>query len=139
MNSNGEVRAQFVDRYGEEREIHATRQGLTVKRRRSTVVLTLNPVVSVLVGRLITAERQRQGLTLAQLSIRAGIVSPTPKSRMWEIEKGVRREGVRFGTLYAVAAALGVEPTTLLPTTKEVFEEAGIEVTTIDALKVVAS
>jgi hypothetical protein len=47
---------------------------------------------------------------------------------MWEIENGVRKEGVRFGTLYAIAIALDVEVSDLIPTRAEVVELAPVEV-----------
>jgi transcriptional regulator with XRE-family HTH domain len=63
--------------------------------------------------------RLAQGLTLEELCLRAGLVSATPKSRMWEIENGTRKEGLRFGTLFALAHALGVEASDLLPSVAE--------------------
>jgi hypothetical protein len=43
---------------------------------------------------------------------------------MWEIETGSRHTGVRFGTLYALAIALQVPVTNLIPTVDEVLEAA---------------
>ncbi len=134
MHTNKGVRATFTDRFGETREIHHTRHGLTVKRQNSTVALQLNQVVAAGIGDRIRAERERQGLTLAELCIKAGLVSTTPKSRMWEIENSVRKEGVRLGTLYAIAVALGVTPMCLLPSIEEVLERASVGTATVKML-----
>jgi lambda repressor-like predicted transcriptional regulator len=126
MNSNEAIRATYIDRYGETREIHHTRHGLKVKRNSVTPVLNLNAHVGRLTGEKIRAEREAQGMTLAQLCVAAGLSSATPKARMWEIEQGVRKEGLRFGTLFAIAFALGVEPCQLLPSVAEAAAAAGV-------------
>lgn len=135
MNSNKNIVAEYKDKFGDKRRIHQTRHGLKVKREKSTVVLTLNPVVAKLTGQKIKKMREESGLTLAELCLSAGLSSATPKSRMWEIENNVRGEGLRFGTLFAIAIALQVEASDLLPTTKEVLAEADIKSVTNTALQ----
>lgn len=128
--------AEFTDRFGETRQIHRNKNGLAVKRGSKTVALRLNSVIAGLIGARICAERTRKGYTLEQLCLRAGLVSTTPKSRMWEIENNVRKEGLRFGTLVAVAVALDVEVSSLLPTNAEVLELAPVEIVTEPTLAV---
>ena len=97
------VVGEFTDRYGQTRIIHRNRSTrLAVARQRTTATIQLNRVAGVLIGQRIKRARLRRGFTLEQLCTRAGIVSATPKSRMWEIENSVRQEGIRLGTLYAI-------------------------------------
>lgn len=125
MNSNNGIVAEFENRFGEKRVIHQTRHGLKVKRQGSTVVHKLNRTAAPLVGQRIKAARLAAGLTLAELCEKAGLASATPKSRMWEIENNVRKEGMRLGTLYAIAAALDVSICTLMPRVEEVLDACG--------------
>lgn len=122
-----EIIVEFEDKYGEKRIIHRDRNGMKLKRARITPALALNQTAGSLVGQRIKALRKKRGMTLAELCQRAGLSSSTPKSRMWEIENGVRKQGVRLGTLYAIAHALGVEATALLPSNKELLTAADVE------------
>ncbi len=126
-NSNAGIVATYTDRYGDIRKIHGTRNGLKRKREFLTPTLLLNQAVAGLIGARIKAERQHQGLTLEQLAIKAGLVSVAPKSRMWEIENAIRKEGIRHGTIYALAIALGVEATQFLPSIAEVSWLVSVE------------
>jgi transcriptional regulator with XRE-family HTH domain len=119
---------EFENKYGDKQVIHKTRRGLQLRRRQSTVCLTLTKAVGPLVGERIRAARIAAGLTLAELCSRAGIVSSNPKSRMWEIEVGVRREGIHLGTLYAIALALDVPVQKLMPTAQEAMANAPIQI-----------
>jgi DNA-binding Xre family transcriptional regulator len=112
---------EFEDRYGEARVIHR-RNGnrFSVKKTSTTPVLALNQELSMLVGQRIRALRIDRGMGLGELCDRAGLISATPKSRMWEIENSIRKQGVRLGTLYAIAMALGVEVAALMPSVDEV-------------------
>lgn len=122
-----EVVAEFVDRYGERRSIRRRKgKGLSVERVRVTPVHALNRAAGVLMGARIRAARERAGLTLEQLCVRAGLIAANPKQRMYEIERGHRQEGVRLGTLYALALALDAPVGDLLPTPEEVQREAGV-------------
>lgn len=118
--------ATYTDRYGDERTIHRTRHGLKVKRQGQTPILALNPAVAELVGARIRELRLERGWTLEELATRCGITSGHPKSRMWAIENSGRGEGIRFGTLYTLAIALGVEATDLLPTVEQVTGAADV-------------
>ena len=128
MRSHKDLELKFTDKFGEERTVHHTHNGFRLKNRESTVVLHLNPIVGSLVGQRIKQERERQKLTLANLCIKSGLVSVLPKSRMWEIENNVRVQGIRFGTLYAIAMALSVEARELLPSNAEVKEHSGLSI-----------
>jgi DNA-binding XRE family transcriptional regulator len=137
-NTNDGLMVPFTDKYGRERTIHKKADGgLAVKRLRQTPALALNQVAGRLVGNRIREARCAAGLTMEELCVKAGLSSATPKQRMWEIEKGTRKEGVRLGTLYAIAAALGIEAQTLLPTTEELLQAAGVSSVTVTTLSVV--
>jgi hypothetical protein len=120
------VIAQFEDRFGEERVVHKTRRGLTI-RREPTMVLKMNQVVSLMIGQRVKHFRGLRGWTLVELATRAGMHSGHPKERIWAIENATRKEGMRMGTVYALALALGVEATDLMPTVEEVASQAGVE------------
>ena len=127
--------AEYIDRYGDTRRIRKSKNGvLQVQRQRSTVPITLTNIVGPMVGQRIRDARQKAGYSLAELCMRAGIVSATPKQRMYEIEIGVRTEGIRFGTLYALAIALNVSPASLMPTVEEVMAKAETVQTLTDML-----
>lgn len=112
---------EVTDRYGEPRTLRQTRpaRGYQLARTEETPAQALAKEVGVLVGMRVKALRQERGWTLAELCIRAGLRTSTPKSRMWEIENGVR-QAVSLGTVYSLAMALGVEAFVLLPSVEEV-------------------
>lgn len=128
--------ASYEDKYGEERIIHLTRSGLRVKNKNTTVVFQLNQRVAELTSQKIKARRIALGLTLEDVCIRSGLVSSTPKSRMWEIENGTSKCGLRFGTLYALAVGLECSPFDLLPDIKDVLAEAKVSSVSESTLKV---
>ena len=134
VRSNKDLVAHFTDRYGTERIVHHTRHGLMVKRATVTVALALNQPISLYIGQRIKEERLAAGLTLEELCLRAGLAAAVPKARMWEIENSIRQQGLRMGTLYALAAALGVEATSLLPPVAialELAEVAPMDIVTL--------
>lgn len=118
--------ASFENRYGEKKIIHITRSGLRVKNNRSTVVIELNRKIAVMMGVNIKKRRLELGLTLEDVCIKAGLSSTTPKSRIWEIENSQAKQGLRFGTLYALSIALETTPEKLMPTLEDVLDGAGI-------------
>lgn len=130
--------ATYRDKFGEERTIHRTRHGLRVRRQTATPALRMNQEVAGMIGARIRAVRERRGWTLKDLALRSGMDSGWPKNRMWEIENAVRKEGVRLGTLYAIASALGVEVIELMPTVAEVAEAAGVRDIPLPAPRVIA-
>lgn len=134
MNTNKGVVATFTDRYGTERKVHATRHGLTVKREAQTVALKLNQQIAGMIGTNIREARIARGWSLEELCIKAGLASATPKNRMWEIENSIRKEGIRLGTLYALAAALDVEPASLLPSLETVMALAEVAPVSVEML-----
>lgn len=127
---------KFEDKYGDEKIIHLTRSGLRVKRTKNTVSLALNAKAAELTSKNIKRKRQELGLTLEDVIIKAGIVSTTPKSRMWEIENNTAKGGMRLGTLYALAIALNCTPQDLLPSMENVIAESGVEITQQATVKI---
>lgn len=125
----------FVDKYGEERVIHRHKGELKIARRRSSAVHEMTRAAGVAIGKRIKRQRIERGMTLAQLCVRAGLVSVSPKSRMWEIENGTQDAGVHLGTLYALAAALGVGIEALMPPVAEVTKSARVRLTSVPQLR----
>ena len=123
-----ETVAEYTDPYGDKRVIHRRRQSrsLAVKRESETVPQQLGRAAAVMTGANIRARRIAAGMTLAELCIKAGLISATPKVRMSEIEQAKRGNGIQAGTLYAIAAALGVSARDLLPDDAEVRARAGV-------------
>lgn len=118
--------ARFEDKYGDERIIHKTRHGLQVKREVLTPALRMNQSVSAMIGARIRKVRLERGWKLEELALRAGMGSGNPKDRIWAIENATRQQGMRMGTVYAIAYALGVEATALMPSVREVAEAAEV-------------
>ena len=123
---------EFEDKFGETRKVHRDKGGkLRIAQTRPTPVLELNRAAAVLIGENIRRIRKKQDMTLEELCVKAGLshASGLAKNRMWEIEKGARKgQGIRFGTLFALANALDVSPCAILPSKKEVFTAAGVKV-----------
>lgn len=135
--SRGFTQVQFVDQYGENRTIYRQKgNALRVKKRDDTVSHILNRVAAEMMGERIKQKRIERGLTLDELLTKAGLAAGPGqgKQRMWEIENAGRNrarphsnfQGVRFGTLYALAIALECEAAELMPTAKEVADRAGV-------------
>lgn len=121
MNTNANIVATFQDRFGEERKIHATRHGLKVKRRTDTNCQVLSKAISGYIGERIRAVRQRKGMTMEELGLRAGLTTGGNfKQRVYEIEHNQRSIGIRFGTVYQIAIALDVAIEDLMPSTDAV-------------------
>jgi hypothetical protein len=66
-------------------------------------------------------------MTMRELSVRAGLHNVNPKQYIHGIESAKQSRGVRMGTLYALAHALGLNPSDLLPTTDEVLVLASVD------------
>jgi hypothetical protein len=135
--ARGHTEIRFRDQYGDERVIHRQRgQALRVKKKDDSVSHLLNRSAAILMGQRIKAEREAAGLTLEQLFERSGLAAPGyGKQRMYVIENGGsterrQKQGVRFGTLYAIALALGVAPQDLMPSAKDVAKHAGVDLVT---------
>lgn len=120
------IMVEFEDKYGERRVIHKTRHGLKLKYMRRTVVHVLGPIIAPLVGAEVRRLRRERQMGPDELLQRAGLIAAEAqqKNRMYEIEKGKRKHGVRLATLYALAEALGVEARHLLPPNADVFTKA---------------
>lgn len=111
---------KFTDKFGDERVIRRGPAGpWKLKKNETTPVLTISQEISGLIGQRVKKMREKRGYTLAELATRAGLVSGTPKERMWEIENATRGRGVLLATLYALAVALECDICDLLPTVAE--------------------
>jgi DNA-binding XRE family transcriptional regulator len=120
------VVVEFTDQFGNPRKIHrANGSRLQLARERVTPILALTAAVGKLAGQRVKAARQARGMTLQELAERSGL-APATKHRMYEIENAMSG-GMRLGTLYAIATALAVPISSLLPTETEVLAEAGVE------------
>lgn len=137
--SRGFTQIQFTDQYGEERTIYRQKgNALRIKKREDTISHVLNRAAAELVGQRIKKIRLAKGYTLDGLLARAGLASGAGqgKMRMYEIEnagknrRGANAQGVRFGTLYALAIALECEVTELLPSANEIARHAGVALVT---------
>ncbi len=119
--------ATFTDEYGDERIIHRPKgRRLSVFNGGDTPTLRMNRAVAVLLGKAVRARRNELGYTARELCMRAGFVDVNPKQRIHHIETAMRGEGVRLGTLYALAHALDCAPVDLLPSVKEAADLAGV-------------
>lgn len=118
--------ATYVDRFGETREVYKNRGSRWMtKRATDTPILKLTKCIGEEVGRRIRTARISRNMTLEELATRAGLKG-IPKCRMYEIETNMSG-GIRLGTLYAIALALGMEPCELLPTSGEMLKIAGVK------------
>ena len=55
---------------------------------------------------------------------------------MWEIERGTRCQGMRLGTIYAIAQALNVEVAELFPSVRDALVSANTHVASLPRLVV---
>lgn len=134
---HGHVEAKFVNQYGEEKKIRKDGRGRwAIARERSTPIIVLTNLLGPLVGARIRAARNKRKLTQTELGERAGLVAFPVKHRIHDIEAGTRG-GVRLGTLYALAMAMGVKPQDLLPSVEEVVNAAGVKFVSEEKLTVV--
>lgn len=128
--STPEVIGQYIDQYGDQRTIHRHKAARTihVKHQRVTPVMAMNKVIGPEIGNRIREARIAAGMTLEELCLRAGLIAnAAPKARMWEIENCIRQQSMKFGTLYAIARALGKPVESFLPTVEEVVELADVK------------
>lgn len=120
--------ATFVDQYGDEQVIHRPKgRRLSVFKGLNTPAMKLNRAIAVLSGQRIRTRRLELGLSQKQLCQRAGLANVNPKQYIHAIEAATRNNGVRQGTLYALAYALECEPGELLPTKLEAMTLANVE------------
>jgi len=130
--------AEFVNELGETRIIHRPKGprvgSLRVLNPSNSPALRLNRAAASLIGERIRSSRLAAGMTLEQLGVRAGLKGNPVKTYVFAIEKGKRGEGIRFGTLYAIALALECDVSDLLPTPREVADAAGVAIKTIEAV-----
>lgn len=128
--------ATFTDKYGEEQIIHRPRgQGLRMYKGHGTTTLKMNRAAAVLIGQRIKIRRKELGMSQRQLCEVAGFKDVSPKHRIYAIENATRGQGVRIGTLYSLAYALECEPFDLMPSIDVVVEAAGVQKTTLTALR----
>lgn len=132
--SRGHTVVEFTDQFGDKRTIYRNKgQNLRIRKKADSPSHLLNRAAAIITGQRIRIARRAAGLGPAELLARAGLEAAPGcgKQRMYEIEKagtGVGRKGtfIRMGTLYALALALDLEITDLLPTAKEVQVAAGL-------------
>jgi len=146
--TRGFTQVEFVDQYGEQRTIYRQKgNALRVKKRSDTVSHLLNRAAAELTGDRIRARRIAAELTLDGLLQKAGLAAGAGqgKHRMYEIEnagrtgRGRQSQGMRFGTLYALAIALECEVADLLPSASEVADRAGVTLTVPSAVRLIAA
>ena len=121
--SQPDVVVEFENKYGEKKVIHKTRNGLRVKYTNPSVALSLGRAIQPVISAKIKQNRIERGLTYNELGRLSGVAPVNGKQRMFAIENPPCRQndgGVRLGTLYAIAIALDVPITDLLPTADEV-------------------
>ena len=116
------VLVEFADQFGEKQVVHRGANGrLAIRRKAPTVSLAMTHVVGKYIGTRVHAERVARGWTMETLAERAGLKGG--KQAIYHVEQALST-GVRIGTLYAIAAALGISPTALLPPIEWVVQEA---------------
>jgi DNA-binding Xre family transcriptional regulator len=119
--------AEFVDEYGDKQVVHRKKgRRLSVYRKGDTPVHLLNRAAAILFGKRIRERRLVLKMTQKQVALKAGLSTASPKQYLHKIETGFRAEGVRMGSLYALAYALECDPTDLLPCPKEVAKLAKV-------------
>jgi DNA-binding Xre family transcriptional regulator len=132
MNRKPRVLAKFTDDFGDKRTVHRKPNGaLAVRREGLTPSLAMTHVAASHVGRRIRELRKSREWTMMQLATRSGIRGG--KQQVRAIEEAANG-GVRLGTLYCIASALGVGVADLLPSQDQVMEEAEVylgEMTTV--------
>lgn len=135
MNSNTNVVATFKDRFGDDKIIHSTRNGLKVKQSSETHCHVMSKAISGYIGERIRAVRQQKEMSMEELGLRAGLTAGSNmKQRVYAIEHNQQGRGIKFGTLYQIAIALGVEIGELLPTTETVKHMAGVRLASSERL-----
>jgi DNA-binding Xre family transcriptional regulator len=121
--SRNHILVEIQDQYGDQRTIYKQKgHALRVKKATDTYCLKMNRIAAVLIGHKITEKRLAANLTYEQLGAKAGLAGSYTKQRVYKIEKGIRKEGMRFGTLYAIAIALNCQPSEIMPTNAEILE-----------------
>lgn len=130
--------ASYTDAYGEERVIHAPKGGrrLSVAKNSDTPVARMNRAAAILLGQRLRERRLAMGLTMQEVGERAGLRNANQKAYVNSLEKATRAEGMRLGTLYALASALECDPADLMPARSEVMRGAGVRpvsATTLEA------
>lgn len=119
-----ETVGEFTDEYGETRVVRRLRKGkLAVARQRTLPALALTKVIGQYVGQRIRELRLERKITMNDLADRAGLQGG--KQRIHWIENSMDN-GVRIGTVYALAYALDLQPADLLPTMEWAMTEAGV-------------
>lgn len=117
----GSTVAKFIDQYGEERIIYRKKgmRDLSIKNNTSTRLLTMNRVISRIIGINVNKFRTKNSMSMSQLGKLLGM-NASPKQRVYEIEKSNRKQGVRLGTLFLLAEALNVDITDILPSMDDI-------------------
>ena len=130
-NTHEGIVATYKNHYGETKKVRRTRFGWRVEYESPTDIIRLGRAIGAKLGVNIRKARQGAGMTMDELGRKAGLSQHKPKHRIFEIEKAATRrtngdtetcpQSIKLGTLYALAAALDVEPASLLPPLNEVL------------------
>lgn len=128
IDGNGSKVATFVDRYGDERTIHKTKNGLAVRHEIVTPSRAINGPIGALVGQRIKARRLALKMSQRDLAYACGMGDGHPKARIHAIESpaATRSKGIQLGTLYVIALALRCSPFDLLPSMADVIAASPI-------------
>lgn len=120
----GATIAKVTDQYGDERIIYRQRgmRDLRIKNTKSTFALVCNRIAADFISKEISRLRKESGMTMEQFAEKAQIKGG--KQRVYEIESNARKDGLRMGTLFAVANALGVDAKDLMPDQADVISAA---------------
>lgn len=127
------VYAEFTDKFGETQAIHRAHGRLSIRRKSPTVVLALTQAVGRHIGERIRAERVKAGIDMPTLAERAGLKGG--KQAIYHAEQALNG-GIRIGTLYAIASALGISPFELMPNLHDAIEQAEVKNAQTDRLAV---
>lgn len=124
MRSEPETLATFTDKYGSDRVVHRSYRGaLRVKREKLTPALKASNAIGQVIAKRIKEERVKRGWDMPFLARLVGMSTGNAKARIWAIENGTQRGGMRLGTLYVFAKAFGLEARDLLPAVADIAAE----------------
>lgn len=128
------VVVDFTDQFGETQTIHRDKGGiLKIRRKSPTVVLAMTAAVGRHVGQRVRERRVAAGLSMSQLAERAGLKGG--KQGIYKIETAMDT-GARLGSIYAIAAALDIDPSDLMPPLNVVLNESSVALRQAERLAV---
>lgn len=116
--------ASFVDE-GDDKIIIRKRGNRLAVTRETTDSEMMSSCAAKIIGQRIRDRRRAIGMTALEVAQKSGLGGPsasltTKKHYMISLENAARGHGPRLGTLYTIAAALGCEVHSLIPSIDEV-------------------